>query len=117
MNIIRKYKYELILLIGVIVIFCSYLYISNIYPFGTNNIYFRDLKEQYFYYIYNFKYRILNHLSLKYTFNTGLGLPFYKLFFTYLSCPVMLLCVLFKSIDSFIFFYILFFLCLASLSM
>ena len=117
MKIIKKYKNYFILLLSVIIIFCAYLFKNNIHPFGSNNIYFRDMEYQYCYYIYNFKYRLLNGLSLKYSFNSGLGFPFYKLFFTYLSCPLMFLSILFKNIQSFIFIFILFFLVLSSFSM
>lgn len=117
MKRIIKYKNYFILLASIVFIFCAYLFLSNTYPFGTNNIFFRDMEEQYFYYLTNFKYRLLNGLSLRYSFNAGLGLPFYKLFVTYLSCPIMLLSVFFRNIQTFIFHYIFLSLCVAGLSM
>lgn len=71
-----------------------YSVIQQIYPFGTATFLRKDLYHQYLPFLCEFRRRLLNGMSLKYSFDFGLGASFYALYVYYLSDPLNFLCVL-----------------------
>lgn len=96
---LKKYNYlYLTTLLGLIVIITVYI-LQDIAPFGRNSMLTIDFFHQYGPMLAEFFDRIHTKESLIYSFNTGLGLPFFRNFFNYLSSPLNILIFLFKRKD------------------
>ena len=85
-------------LLGLIVIITVYI-LQDVAPFGRNSMLTVDFFHQYGPMLAEFFDRIHSGESLIYSFNTGLGLPFFRNFFNYLSSPLNILIFLFKRKD------------------
>ena len=96
---IHKWNYYLITIISsLIVVVLSYI-LNKITPFGKKSLLVIDFYHQYAPMLGELYDRIYNHASLIYSFNTGMGLPFYRNYFNYLSSPINVLILLFKHKD------------------
>lgn len=85
-------------LLGLIVIITVYI-LQDVAPFGRNSMLTVDFFHQYGPMLAELFDRIHSGESLIYSFNTGLGLPFFRNFFNYLSSPLNILIFLFKRKD------------------
>jgi len=93
---IKKYDFLFItFFIGLIIIGIIYK-LQNVAPLGKNSLLTVDFFHQYGPMLAELYDRITTGENLIYTFNTGLGLPFFRNFFNYLSSPINLLILLFK---------------------
>lgn len=96
---LKNYNYlYLTTLLGLIVIITVYI-LQDIAPFGRNSMLTVDFFHQYGPMLAEFFDRIHTKESLIYSFNTGLGLPFFRNFFNYLSSPLNIIIFLFKRKD------------------
>ena len=72
----------------------AYNIIQGIYPTGSVTFLRKDLYHQYLPFLYEFRRRLLEGKSLKYSFDLGLGSSFYAMYVYYLSDPLNFICVL-----------------------
>lgn len=72
------------------------LYFQEVAPLGKNGLLTIDFFHQYGPMLSEFYDRIKEGSNLIYSFDTGLGLPFYRNFFNYLSSPFNAILFLFK---------------------
>ena len=79
-----------------IIIFLVIFIIKNIIPIGSNTLLTVDFYHQYGPLLSELYDKILAGDSLIYSFNTGLGLPFFRNFYNYLSSPFNIIMFLFK---------------------
>ena len=78
----------------------SLLYIFNdVTPFGTKSLLCVDFYHQYGPMLGEFYDRVHQGSNLIYSFNMGLGLPFYRNFLNYMSSPFNLIIFLFSRYD------------------
>ena len=76
----------------------SIIYIlQKIAPFGNNSMLDVDFYHQYGPLLNELYDRVKEGKSLLYSFNTGLGIPFYRNFLNYLSSPFNIILFLFKN--------------------
>ena len=94
-HIKNHYYIYLTFLLGLIVITAIYI-LQDVAPFGKNSLLTVDFFHQYGPMLAELYDRIHDGESLIYSFNTGLGLPFFRNFFNYLSSPINILIFLFK---------------------
>lgn len=81
----------------VAVVIISLLYVLNdVTPFGSKSLLCVDFFHQYGPMMAELYDRVYNGSSLIYSFNMGLGLPFFRNFFNYLSSPFNLIMFLFN---------------------
>ena len=71
-------------------------FLQKVIPFGSNSLLKIDFYHQYGPMLAELYDRILGGKSLIYSFSTGLGLPFFRNFYNYLSSPINLIMLLFK---------------------
>ena len=96
MKKLKQYDYLLYtFIIGIIIIFSIYK-LQDVTPLGKNSLLTVDFYHQYGPMLAELYDRIYNGSNLIYSFNTGLGLPFFRNFFNYLSSPLNMLIFLFK---------------------
>ena len=96
MKKLKQYDYLLYtFIIGIIIIFSIYK-LQDVAPLGKNSLLTVDFYHQYGPMLAELYDRIHNGSNLIYSFNTGLGLPFFRNFFNYLSSPLNILIFLFK---------------------
>lgn len=100
MNIIlkvyKKYNYLLITFILSFLIIGVIYKLQKIAPLGNNSMLTVDFYHQYGPMLAELYDRIKNGGNLIYSFNTGLGLPFFRNFFNYLSSLFNIIILLFK---------------------
>ena len=82
-------------LISILVISIIYK-LQEVAPFGENSLLKIDFFHQYGPMLAELYDRIHSGENLIYTFNTGLGLPFFRNFFNYLSSPINIIIFFFK---------------------
>lgn len=87
--------YAIVILLSTLVITLVYI-LKNISPFGENSLLTIDFYHQYGPMLGELYRRIYNHSSLIYSFNMGLGLPFFRNYFNYLSSPINIIILLFR---------------------
>lgn len=93
---LKDYNYLILtFFLGLIVVSIIYK-LQNVAPLGKNSLLTVDFYHQYGPMLAEFYDRLTTGENLIYTFNTGLGLPFFRNFFNYLSSPLNLLILLFK---------------------
>ena len=93
---IKKYDYILLTFtLGFIIIGVIYK-LQEISPLGRNSMLTIDFFHQYGPMLSELYDRIKQGENLLYTFNTGLGLPFFRNYFNYLSSPLNIIILLFK---------------------
>ena len=96
---INKYNYIYFsLILGIIIISTVYI-LQDVAPFGRNSLLTVDFFHQYGPMLAELFDRILDGENLIYSFNTGLGIPFFRNFFNYLSSPLNIIIFLFKRKD------------------
>ena len=83
-------------LLSTFVLFSIYI-LQKIAPFGVNSMLDVDFYHQYGPLLNELHDRVLQGESLLYSFNTGLGIPFYRNFLNYLSSPFNIVLFLFKK--------------------
>lgn len=88
-NIIFTFSAALII---ILIIF----YIKDVNPFGKNSLLAVDFFHQYGPMLGEFYNRIVKGYNLVYSFSMGMGLPFFRNFFNYLSSPFNIILFLFK---------------------
>lgn len=94
----RKYYYLVTALSTLLAIIIIYI-LKGVAPFGENSLLTIDFFHQYAPMLGELYNRILNHDTLVYSFTMGLGVPFFKNFFNYLSSPINILVLFFKHKD------------------
>lgn len=99
LKFVKKNNYQfLTIILGMIVVIS--IFISNeIAPFGEKSLLDVDFFHQYGPMLSELFDRILSGESLIYSFNTGLGIPFFRTFFNYLASPLNVLMFLFQRKD------------------
>ena len=96
---IKKYNYlYLTFLLGLIVIITVYN-LQEVAPFGRNSMLTIDFFHQYGPMLAEFFDRVKSGESIIFSFNTGLGIPFFRNFFNYLSSPLNIIVFLFQRKD------------------
>lgn len=90
----------------------------SIYPGGTSYYLYSDMYHQYAPFLAEFRYKILHHESLNYSWNIGMGTNFASLYAYYCASPLNWLCILVPQsyLVDFMDFMIIFKAGLASLS-
>ncbi len=95
-NFLKKYSYLfLTLILGLIIISTIYI-LQDVAPFGRNSLLTIDFFHQYGPMLAELYDRIKKGTNIIYSFNTGLGLPYFRNFFNYLSSPLNIIMFLFK---------------------
>ena len=98
-SLLKKWLYYVLpLVLGIIIISAVYA-LQDVAPLGKNSLLTIDFFHQYGPMLAELRRRVLNGTSLIYSFNMGMGLPFFRNFFNYLSSPINILLVLFKHKD------------------
>ena len=93
---IKKYDYLLYTFLLGLIIICTIYKLQEVAPFGRNSLLTIDFFHQYGPMLAEFFDRIFGNESFIYSFNLGLGLPFYRNYFNYLSSPLNILILLFN---------------------
>ena len=95
-NFLKKYGYLIVVFIlGVTIISTIYI-LQDVAPFGRNSLLTIDFFHQYGPMLAELYDRIKKGTNIIYSFNTGLGLPYFRNFFNYLSSPLNIIMFLFK---------------------
>lgn len=93
---VKKNKYQILtLFLGLIIVVSIYI-LNGVAPFGNKSLLNVDFFHQYAPMLSELFDRIHSGDNLIYSFNTGLGLPFFRNFFNYLASPFNILIFLFK---------------------
>lgn len=94
---IKSNKNMLITVLIITSIIIIFYIFKHVYPFGNNDFAIVDFYHQYYPLTVEFIDRVLSGKTLLYSFNTGMGLPFFKNFFNYLSSPFNIFLLLFNG--------------------
>ena len=95
-NILSNNKFVAFTPIVAIIIFIVVFIIKSIIPIGKNTMLAVDFYHQYGPLLSELYDRIKSGSSLTYSFQTGLGLPFFRNFYNYLSSPFNVILLFFK---------------------
>ena len=98
-TIYKKYDYLFITFIISFLVVTTVFILKKISPFGEYSMLKIDFYHQYGPMLGELYDRIKTGKSLIYSFNTGLGLPFFRNFFNYLSSVFNIIMLLFKRND------------------
>ena len=98
-NFFKKHNYGLIIIVLAILIISIVYILQKVAPFGDNSLLTIDFFHQYGPMLSELRDRILNGSNLIYSFRMGMGLPFFRNFFNYLSSPFNIILFLFKHQD------------------
>ena len=98
-NFFKEYNYELITILLALIVIVSVFILQKVAPFGDNSLLTIDFYHQYGPMMAELRDRLLNGSNLIYSFRMGMGLPFFRNFFNYLSSPFNILLLLFKHKD------------------
>lgn len=96
----KKFKKQIpLLLAGLIslLLVLSIMYLKDITPFGKKSFLTVDFLHQYAPMLKEMFNRLISGKSFVYSFNMGLGLPFYRNFFNYLSSPFNIIMFFFNE--------------------
>lgn len=96
LNKIKQNDYLIYTFLTSIIIIGIIYKLQEVAPFGENSLLKIDFFHQYGPMLAELYDRIHSGESLLYTFNTGLGLPFFRNFFNYLASPFNIIIFLFK---------------------
>lgn len=96
-NIIKKHSWLTVALALGIVAVCAIYTLQRIAPFGNNSMLDVDFYHQYGPLLNELYDRVKQGESLLYSFNTGLGIPFFRNYLNYLSSPFNIILFLFKK--------------------
>ena len=94
----KKHEYLLLTIISSLIVIIAIFILQGLAPFGDKSMLTIDFFHQYAPMLGELYDRVKNGSSLIYSFNTGMGLPFFRNFFNYLSSPFNILIFLFKRI-------------------
>lgn len=95
-NFLKKYGYLIaVFILGISIISTIYI-LQKVAPFGRNSLLTIDFFHQYGPMLAELYDRIKKGANIIYSFNTGLGLPYFRNFFNYLSSPLNIIMFLFK---------------------
>ena len=96
-NFFKKHKlYLLTFLISLLVIIILFI-LNNVIPFGKNSLLAVDFFHQYGPMLGELHDRIKSGNNLIYSFNVGLGIPFFRNFLNYMSSPFNLIMIFFSK--------------------
>ena len=98
-NIIKNNKFVLLTPIVATILFIIIFIIKSIIPIGKNTLLAVDFYHQYGPLLSEFYDRVKSGASLIYSYQTGMGLPYFRNFFNYLSSPFNVLLFLFRRDD------------------
>lgn len=98
-----NWSWLLAAIISMLSIVFLYFY-AGITPVGDNSLANIDALQQYVPFLSEFRYKLLNHENLSYSWNGGLGMDFLMIYTYYLSSPINLLVVFFDRYEIFDFF-------------
>ncbi len=96
---IKKNRVLLLTLICALVVISSIYYLQDVAPFGGKSLLTIDFFHQYGPMLGELVDRVRNGQGLVYSFYMGMGLPFFRNFFNYLSSPFNIVLFLFKHSD------------------
>ena len=97
MKFIKKHKY-IFITFGLSFLVINLLYLMNgVLPYGKNSLLTVDFYYQYGPLLNELVDRIKEGGSFLFSFNDGLGIPFFRNFFNYLSSPLNIILFLFKQ--------------------
>ena len=96
---IKIYNYWLLTILCSLIIVIGIFMLQGIAPFGDKSMLTIDFFHQYGPMLGELYDRIKNGSNLIYSFNMGMGLPFFRNFFNYLSSPFNILILLFQRKD------------------
>lgn len=116
-NTINKHKIYIFNFLLILAILLFILFIKNIFPFGNSLIVKSDAAIQYQPMLYNFIEKIKTGLLESYTFNNGFGAPTIFNHLYYISSPLNILCIFFKSPEGMYTFISLLKICISALTM
>lgn len=95
----KKSTYYLsIIACSLVIIIATYI-LKEVIPFGKHSLLTIDFFHQYGPMLGELYRRIYNFDTLRFSFNMGLGMPFYRNYFNYLSSPFNILLLFFKHKD------------------
>jgi uncharacterized membrane protein YfhO len=89
----------LLTLICAMIVISTVYYLQDVAPFGSKSLLTIDFFHQYGPMLGELVDRIRNGQNLVYSFYMGMGLPFFRNFFNYLSSPFNIILFLFKHSD------------------
>ena len=84
-NFFKKYNYILLTFIMGFIIISTIYILEDVAPFGKNSLLTVDFFHQYGPMLAELYDRIKSGSNLIYSFNTGLGLPYFRNYFNYLE--------------------------------
>lgn len=96
-NKFKENKWVILSFFFSLIVVCGIYIIKKIAPFGKNSMLDVDFYHQYGPLLNELTDRIKGGESLLYSFNTGLGVPFYRNFLNYLSSPFNIVLLFFKK--------------------
>jgi len=96
MKKIKTYNYLIFSFIISLIIICTIYKLQDVAPLGRNSLLKIDFFHQYGPMLAELFDRIKQKETLIYSFNIGLGIPFFRNFFNYLSSPFNIIILLFK---------------------
>ena len=94
---IKNYNYIFITLLASLIVINAIFILQKVSPFGENSLLRVDFYHQYGPMLKEFYTRLKNGNNLIYSFNVGLGIPFFRNYFNYLSSPINLIMLFFKN--------------------
>lgn len=98
-SFLKKWAYLLVTLICSLGVVIAIYVLQDVAPFGGNSLLTIDFFHQYGPMLAELRDRLLNGSNLIYSFRMGMGLPFFRNFFNYLSSPFNILLLIFKQKD------------------
>ena len=98
-KIFDKWGYCFITIVSALVIITVIFILQDVAPFGENSLLTIDFYHQYGPMLGELFNRIHSGSQLIYSFNMGMGLPFFRNYFNYLSSPFNVIIFLFKHRD------------------
>lgn len=97
MKILKKYNYLFITLVCSIIVISFIYYLQEVTPFSKHSLLAVDFFHQYGPMLGELFDRVRSGSSLIYSFSMGLGLPFFRNFFNYLSSPFNIILFFFSK--------------------
>ena len=94
-SIIRN-KYILLSCLSGLIVITSVFILQKVTPFGNNSLLKIDFYHQYGPMLAELYNRVRHGKNLIYSFNVGLGIPYFRNYFNYLSSPINIIMFLFK---------------------
>lgn len=96
---VKKNKYQILTIFLSLITIISIFILNEVSPFGEKSLLNVDFFHQYGPMLSELYDRVHSGENLIYSFNTGLGIPFFRNFFNYLASPLNILMFLFQRED------------------